>query len=308
MPGRDSEISGQRFSYRLYGLNVASDFHLEELEDDPKVTAHDLEIRRARIEGWDQESPYVATLDEGQQFLSWSTVGAFRIRGGKRIDIEPASEASLKLLGLPLLGPVLAVALAARGNLVLHASAVLLDGRAALFLGDKGSGKSTTAAAALEAGGILVTDDVAALDMSDGRMRVATGFGRLKLKQGAARPDIPLASPVMPRDPRVPKHEVSVPTPELPTSVAGGAFVLERGERLAVERLDPISALAALSRYSYLRRFGGTPLSRTMAAAHQELCAAFVRTTPVVRLIVPNNIEAVPAAVALARRVLANGV
>src|SRR5687767_3699005 len=299
-------MSNSRFSYRLYGLNVASDFHLEELEDDPGITTHDLEIRRAKIEGWDRECTYRAALNAGEQLLSWSAVGAFLIRGGRRIDVEPASEAALSLLGFPLLGPVFAVALAARGSLVLHASAVLLDHRATLFLGDKGSGKSTTAAAALEAGGILVTDDVAALDASDGQIRVATGFGRLKLKQGAAGPDVPLASPVVPRDPRFPKHEVSVPTPEVPTSAAGGAFVLDRGDRLAVERLDPISALATLSRYSYLRRFGGTPLSRAMAAAHQELSASFVRTTPVARLIVPNNLEAVPEAVALVRRVLAN--
>lgn len=62
-----------------------------------------------------------------------------------------------------LLGPVLGYALRLRGVLALHASAVLIDGRAVALVGPSGAGKSTTAAAFAAAGTPVLTDDVLAL-------------------------------------------------------------------------------------------------------------------------------------------------
>jgi hypothetical protein len=63
-----------------------------------------------------------------------------------------------------LFEPVLAFVLRLRGVLALHASAVSIAGRAVLFCGGTGSGKSMTAAAFLARGHALIGDDVVALD------------------------------------------------------------------------------------------------------------------------------------------------
>ena len=50
-----------------------------------------------------------------------------------------------------------------RGYLVLHGSAVLVNGRAVVFSGDSGAGKSTLAASMVHHGYQLITDDVVAI-------------------------------------------------------------------------------------------------------------------------------------------------
>ncbi len=63
-------------------------------------------------------------------------------------------------LRIDLLGRVMALALHCGGRLVLHGSAVALDGRAIAFLAPKYHGKSTLAGSLVAAGARLVTDDL----------------------------------------------------------------------------------------------------------------------------------------------------
>jgi hypothetical protein len=80
-----------------------------------------------------------------------------------------------------LLGPVLGFVLRMRGVTCLHASAVACDGEAIAFVGPPVAGKSTTAAAMLERGHAVVSDDVVALTERDGRFYVAPAYPYLSL-------------------------------------------------------------------------------------------------------------------------------
>ena len=62
-----------------------------------------------------------------------------------------------------LLGPVFGFTLRLRGVTCLHASAVVIDEQAVVFLGQSGAGKSTTAAAFAQLGYPVLSDDVVAL-------------------------------------------------------------------------------------------------------------------------------------------------
>src|SRR6185436_71718 len=62
-------------------------------------------------------------------------------------------------VGLALVGPVLLFMRHKLGNPSLHASAVLTDHGAAVFLGPSGQGKSSMAASFLRDGAVLLTDD-----------------------------------------------------------------------------------------------------------------------------------------------------
>ncbi len=69
-------------------------------------------------------------------------------------------------LRIDLLGRVMALALHCGGRLVLHGSAVALEGRAIAFLAPKYHGKSTLAASLVATGARLVTDDLLPVGMS----------------------------------------------------------------------------------------------------------------------------------------------
>lgn len=65
-----------------------------------------------------------------------------------------------------LYGPVLGFVLRARGTLALHASAIVVNDRAVLFVGGHGAGKSTLAAALAQRGTGVLSDDLVALTAS----------------------------------------------------------------------------------------------------------------------------------------------
>jgi len=66
-----------------------------------------------------------------------------------------------------ILGPILGCVLRLRNRICLHASVLEYNGKVIAMVGDKGAGKSTTAAALLQAGARLVSDDIAVLHNND---------------------------------------------------------------------------------------------------------------------------------------------
>jgi hypothetical protein len=106
------------------------------------------------------------------------------VQDGKTIIVEPFSGTPLQTIVLWLLGSVMAALLHQRGILPLHASAVATSQGALLIGGDSGVGKSTLAAAFLQQGYQLLTDDVSAISYDDqGQIIVFPGYPQQKLWQ-----------------------------------------------------------------------------------------------------------------------------
>jgi len=80
-----------------------------------------------------------------------------------------------------LLGPVCGLVLRLRGVTCLHASAVVVAGRAVAIVGEGGAGKSTIAAAFAKAGVGVLTDDLAPLSERDSHFYIQPGLPRLLL-------------------------------------------------------------------------------------------------------------------------------
>jgi len=78
-------------------------------------------------------------------------------------------------------GTLLAVLLYQRGYLVLHASAVEVNGNAVMILGDVGAGKSSTAAALYQRGHRILADDNVAVFLSDLGASVLPAFPSVKV-------------------------------------------------------------------------------------------------------------------------------
>jgi hypothetical protein len=85
-----------------------------------------------------------------------------------------------------LLGPVLGWVLRLRGITCLHASALEVGGRALLLVGSEGAGKSTTAAALLQRGHAVLSDDVAPLSGRGDTFWISPGLPRLLLRAESA--------------------------------------------------------------------------------------------------------------------------
>jgi hypothetical protein len=137
-----------------------------------------------------------------------------------------------------------------RGLEVLHASGVVLDGRAVLLTGPPGAGKSSLAAALVRAGGQLLSDDAVALALTDGTLIAHAGSVALQLRTAeherlSAEDRAVLGRPGGSIDGKHRYVSACAPAP----APLGGVFLLERtAAEPAVERLgavDPFELIAS---------------------------------------------------------------
>ena len=113
-------------------------------------------------------------------------IARFLLNDGREIIFAPEPAADPADVPGFLLGTVFGILLHQREQVVLHASAVRVNGKAILFCGPSGAGKSTIAAALAQRGFPLVTDDVCAISLNVASMPTVHPDGRqLKLWQQA---------------------------------------------------------------------------------------------------------------------------
>lgn len=105
--------------------------------------------------------------------------------GGRRIWVSWSEGAPFHDINTLLQGPILGRTLRLRGEQVLHGGALTVGGQAFCLVGNKGAGKSTTTAALGRLGCDVLTDDLAALDMTPEGPCVHPGLTRVRL-----RPDV----------------------------------------------------------------------------------------------------------------------
>jgi len=115
----------------------------------PKAMIADLRAERA-----------VYSMPEGQAQVE--------IDGSVELRFGPAERDRDFYAILDLLRACLAWRLPSRSGAMLHAAALLLDGRAFLLVGSEGSGKSSWARLGEQAGGHVVSDDVVLLEVRGG--------------------------------------------------------------------------------------------------------------------------------------------
>ncbi|WP_276253332.1 hypothetical protein [Halomontanus rarus] len=100
---------------------------------------------------------YVA--DDETVYWFDDAIGTMRVRGGTEITVSPESPVSDTTVGRFVVGPGLRTAVGQQGDFVLHASAVVVDGKTVAFTGPSGRGKSTAAAACAARGHTVLADD-----------------------------------------------------------------------------------------------------------------------------------------------------
>jgi hypothetical protein len=166
--------------YRVSGLSVCSEIALPGLITTAERTGPaDVTMRRqpvpVALAGAPEQGP--TWQMEGDRFLlRIPGVVRFLLTGGREVAFELEGDTALDDAAVFLTGTAIGILLHQRGQMALHASAIAVNGKAVVFCGPSGSGKSTIAAALVQRGHALVTDDLCSIDVagppmvhSDGR-------------------------------------------------------------------------------------------------------------------------------------------
>jgi hypothetical protein len=272
------------FRYFAYGLHIQSPLRLPELVDDNSRARPDAVIRFGRV----GKKPLVKVdgayqVERDAIYCFWREAGIFLVHGGREIIIEPGPEIEKLVLQPFITGPLLALLLHQRGLLILHASAVEVDGAAIAFLGDKGWGKSTTAASMLMRQHRLIADDVAALDIKDdGSIQVLPAFPQIKLLPHACN-SLGIDPEETPRlHPKIDKRVYSDRNGFSPAPVSlMHIYVLDKGKRLLIERLGRQEAFMELVRHSYAAKH--LAATKTLAS-HFRQCGKVASSVATFRL------------------------
>jgi hypothetical protein len=191
-----------RFHYRFYGLTLSTNRRLPRLTRVGPGQPPDVRLDVTRLDSlpcanlrWIMPDPprplwrartdrgsflrlRYSGLDASAEFVIDDTGKSVWASWSEGVAIEEAAEL--------FLGPVFSCVLGQRGLTCLHASVVQIDDRVVALVGGKGAGKSTTLLALVQRGGRVVSDDVAILTETGGRLAVCPGEPRVRMRPDSA--------------------------------------------------------------------------------------------------------------------------
>jgi hypothetical protein len=192
-----------------------------------------------------------------------------------RVIVEPHDEDG-ELLEHRIASSAICTLLAMRGDLVLHASAARVDGRALVLCGPTRRGKSTLVRALGAAESPVLSEDGLAVSLA-GESLAFPGARGIRVRGGVDGRLVTLAPDPGPAEPA-------------PCPVGAVVLLAERGDSLQVERLEPSRALALLT--PNLVHSGGRA---AIAAAFASL-ARLLGSVPAFRASLPDDLVALPEA------------
>ncbi|NEO89918.1 MAG: hypothetical protein F6K56_06555 [Moorea sp. SIO3G5] len=279
------------FSYVAYGLGIRSVLPIPEFvpADDKSDVTITIDQVRSVFDYVPQEviEQPLALQVEGQEAIVYvKEAGVFLVQGGCQIVVIPAPDVDQLKLQLALVGTVMAILLQQRGALVLHASAVEMDGNAVLFLGNSGEGKSTIAAALQAQGYAVVADDIA-VSWEEGLAMLAFGFPQIKLGREVAELLGYDWESLWQLHPKLEKRSLRLarnfPQKSLPIS---RIYLLASGSEIRCEPMKTQAGLMALIQHSELMK-----LFNSGEVMQFERCASLAQSSKVVYLQRPRNLS-----------------
>ena len=164
------------FYYSAYSLKILSEVELpgfrseqsggEDISIKKRLKDQDVALVNKKVAFFITENSIEFIFPFGSKFV---------VSQGSSITIISRGETDPRLEALALQGVVFAALMSQRGKMVLHASAIELQGRAVILVGDKGQGKTTLGLKLLSMGGRLLSDDVTVLSFENGRAMILPG-------------------------------------------------------------------------------------------------------------------------------------
>jgi len=169
--------------YTAFGFVIESDLIFPELE---QATGEiDIVIKQKKISipsNWSENKGIRTIASLSSIIVGVSNILILEIIEGKYIHYQPQEAFIEGKARLYILGLAFSAIIHQRGLLPLHASSLVKEGKAVLICGESGAGKSTTAAALLQHGFELLSDDISLIQLdAKGEVEVLPGFPHLKL-------------------------------------------------------------------------------------------------------------------------------
>lgn len=216
-----------------------------------------------------------------------------------RIVAHPASDEAGPLIEIHLLGTVLSYWLERRGLVTLHASAVEIGGRAAVFSSTHQGGKTGLAAALLQAGYPLLSDDLLPVEERAGRFVGRPGYPQMRMWPDEATHFLGRHEHLPAVHPELSKRRVPVGPGGLGTFHGAPLplaciYLLERraeGEALDIREVSPRDALIELLRQSFTPRLVE---AAGLQPARFDRLSNLVLQVPVKRLRYPSGFDRLP--------------
>lgn len=174
--------------YSIFDRAVQSPIELPELAIlDPEPEDGDIRLRFQAIEQGSLPSPAPGGLlirhEHGRVRIAFPAA-TFRIPdAGNELIIESDTDAGAALVRHQLLDQAIPHWLAHRGELIVHASAVAMDGGCILLIGRSGQGKSTLALALAKHGATHLADDAVLLRAEENGVSCLPSYGGARLWQ-----------------------------------------------------------------------------------------------------------------------------
>jgi hypothetical protein len=208
-----------------------------------------------------------------------------------------------------LLGPILGFVQRLRGTVCLHASAIAIDDRVVVLVGDAGAGKSTTAAAFARHGYSILSDDVVPLvDLGDNFL-VQPAYPRIRLWDESVRALYGSAE-ALPR--LVPTHptwdkryldlnQVGYQFQSEPLPLGAIYYLNDRCEDAACPYIAPMDTQAQLLTL-VTNTYTNYLLDKSLRASEFELLSRLVKHIPVRQITPHTNIDRLPDLISIVLR------
>jgi hypothetical protein len=286
------------YFYSAYGLNIGSAIPLRDLIEThcrPDVLVSYRELTNEFVDICVDNAPAYETpgctlrISEKGTFFRWTGLGKILILNGTEIMVEPHPGTAEDDLLPFLTGPALISLLIQRRFLVLHASAVVVDGTAIAFLGSKGFGKSTLAAYMHAHGHSLISDDIVPVTMNRGRAMTAPGYPRIKLYPDSVKAvgSDPATLPFIHR--LIDKHSYKCQEDFYSEPVDLSAiYILAEDSEIGISRLGPMQSFIEIAKYTHANRYLKESNTRKH---HFEQCQNLISAVPVFSLKRPHRFE-----------------
>lgn len=297
--------------YNLYGVLIRSHWPLpwpdaegspfacvEVSEGAPEVFREGAERVRSgpRPDDWF----HCVRLSDGGTYLRWARLFEFVVSAdGRTILGRPLAEATPESFHTYLFGQALSFALLRQGLEPLHATVVVVRGNAVALMADTGQGKSTLAAAFLQAGFPLLTDDLLIVRRQGSDWLAYPGPARLKLFPEIAGALLDQEIAGTPLNPDTPKLILPLrdgqwhprPVPLRAIYVLNCLKSAKQNRPVRVQPLSPAKALIELLRGTF-----NTVITEPARLKQQfQQTAEIARTIPVRRLSYPRGLQHLPA-------------